>query len=103
MPARQATQGRQLRLTLLAGSDLEDIWRDTFGHGSLEQANRYHRDLVGTMAALARGEKAGHPCLVRDGYFQYAVGSHIVFWRETDVTLDVIRVLHPRMDVGRHL
>nr|WP_323123832.1 hypothetical protein [Burkholderia alba] len=31
------------------------------------------------------------------------VGSHVVFYRATTATLDVIRVLHQRMDVDRHL
>lgn len=98
-----AARGRQVRLTPLAESDLEDIWRYTFAHWSLEQANRYHRDLVATMWALASGDKTGRICTVRDGYLQYAVGSHIVFYREMETTLDVTRVLHQRMDVGRHL
>ncbi|WP_018441892.1 type II toxin-antitoxin system RelE/ParE family toxin [Trinickia symbiotica] len=98
-----AAKGLQLRLTPLAESDLEDIWRYTFEHWSIEQANRYHRDLVATMNALARGEKTGRVCIVREGYLQYAVGSHIVFYRETETTLDVSRVLHQRMDIDRHL
>lgn len=98
-----AASGRKLRLTPLAEDDLEDIWRYTVSHWSLEQANRYHRDLVATMEALARGDKAGRICTVREGYLQYAAGSHIVFYRETEHTLDVTRVLHQRMDVDRHL
>ncbi|WP_239511281.1 type II toxin-antitoxin system RelE/ParE family toxin [Burkholderia sp. JP2-270] len=55
------------------------------------------------MEALARGKKAGRTCIVRDGYFRYAAGSHVVFYRETDDALDVIRALHQRMDIERHL
>ncbi|RQT38490.1 type II toxin-antitoxin system RelE/ParE family toxin [Burkholderia contaminans] len=55
------------------------------------------------MEALARSEKAGRTCIVRDGYFRYAVGSHVVFYRETEYTIDVIRVLHQRMDIEQHL
>ena len=98
-----ATEGRQLRLTPLAEADLEEIWHYTLSHWSLEQADRYHRDLVATMDALARGQKTGHVCTVREGYFKYTVASHVVFYRLTEHTLDVIRVLHQRMDVGRHL
>ncbi|AYZ65187.1 type II toxin-antitoxin system RelE/ParE family toxin [Burkholderia multivorans] len=98
-----AVKGRQLRLTPLAESDLEDIWRYTFEQWSFEQANRYHRDLAATMEALARGDKIGRICTVRDGYYRYAVGSHVVFYRETEYALDVIRILHQRMDVERHL
>ena len=99
MPANN----RVLRLTPLAEADLEDIWRYTFDQWSLEQANQYHNDLVATMQALARGDKSGRVCPVRDGYQQYAAGSHILFYLETARTLDVIRVLHQRMDIDRHL
>ncbi|RQT07478.1 type II toxin-antitoxin system RelE/ParE family toxin [Burkholderia contaminans] len=98
-----AVKGRQLQLTPLAELDLEDIWRYTVWRGSLKQADLYHRDLIGTMEALARGEKVGRTCVVRDGYFRYAVGSHVVFYRETEYTIDVIRVLHQRMDIEQRL
>ncbi|MPV55758.1 plasmid stabilization protein ParE [Burkholderia sp. HI2761] len=89
-----AVKGRQLQLAPLAELDLEDIWRYTVEHGSLEQADHYHRDLIGIMEALARGKKAG---------LRYAVGAHVVFYRETNDTIDVIRVLDQRMDIERHL
>ncbi|WP_126285779.1 type II toxin-antitoxin system RelE/ParE family toxin [Burkholderia stagnalis] len=98
-----AAKGGQLQLTPLAESDLEDIWRYTFVRGSPEQADQYYRDLVATTEALARGDKIGRVCIVRDGYLRYAAGSHVVFYRESAYTLDVIRVLHQRMDVERHL
>ena len=98
-----AVKGRQLQLTPLAELDLEGIWLHTAEHWSLGQADHYHRDLIATMEALARGEKVGRTCVVRDGYFRYAVSSHVVFYRETDYTLDVIRILQQRMDIERHL
>lgn len=98
-----AVKGRQLRLTPLAEADLANIWHYTFEHWSAEQADRYHRDLVTTMEALARGSKAGCICAVRDGYLRYAAAAHVVYYRETESTVDVVRVLHQRMDVERHL
>ncbi|WP_244107151.1 type II toxin-antitoxin system RelE/ParE family toxin [Burkholderia sp. BCC0419] len=65
------------------------MWRYTAERGSPEQAEHYHRDLIGTMEALARGKKTGRICVVRDGYFRYPAGSHVVFYRETDETIDV--------------
>lgn len=99
MPA----ENRELRLRPLAEADLEEIWLYTFKRWSLEQADNYVGDLVTTMERLARGEKIGRVCSVRDKCFQYAVGSHIVFYRVTEVALDVTRILHQRMDVERHL
>ena len=41
---------------------------------------------------------------VRAGYRKAAVGSHILFFRVTDAgLLDVVRILHQRMDISRHL
>jgi toxin ParE1/3/4 len=94
---------RQVQLTPLAETDLEDIWLYTSKRWSREQAEHYHHDLFKTLEALTRGDKIGRPCAARDGYLRYPVGSHVMFYRETDSTLDVIRVLHQRMDVERHL
>ena len=38
------------------------------------------------------------------GYRKAAAGSHILFFRVTDAgLLDVVRILHQRMDISRHL
>jgi plasmid stabilization system protein ParE len=34
---------------------------------------------------------------------KYAVGSHLVFYRETGHDIVIVRILHQRMDVERHL
>jgi len=41
---------------------------------------------------------------VRPGYRKHAVGSHTLYYRiaSADV-IDVVRILHQRMDVDRHL
>lgn len=94
---------REIRLRPLAETDLEEIWHYTFEHWSADQADDYVSDLITTMKHLARGNKVGRACAVREGYFQYATASHIVFYRVTNTALDVVRVLHQRMDVERHL
>ncbi|MDW9232878.1 toxin ParE1 (plasmid) [Burkholderia cepacia] len=96
-------KARTVRLTPLAEADLEDIWIYTFDRWSLEQAERYVGDLVMAFERLARREWVGRPSRAGDVYWRYLVGSHVVFYRETADTLDVIRVLHQRMDVDRHL
>lgn len=40
---------------------------------------------------------------IRAGYRRYAIGSHLVFYVETEDTVDVIRLLHQRLDPSRHL
>ncbi|WP_175836211.1 type II toxin-antitoxin system RelE/ParE family toxin [Burkholderia multivorans] len=97
------TKARMVRLTPLAEADLEDIWSYTFEHWSLEQAEHYVGELAAAFERLARGEWIGRSTRAGEGYRRYIVGSHVVFYRETTEALDVIRVLHQRMDVDRHL
>jgi toxin ParE1/3/4 len=46
------------------------------------------------------GRDCGH---IRDGYRKYASGSHVLFYRLADDGVDIVRILHERMDFGRHL
>lgn len=98
-----AVDVRELRLRPLAEADLEQVWLYTSKHWSREQADKYVKDIILTMELLAGGTKVGRQCMVRDEYFQYAVASHIVFYRVQKQTLEVVRVLHQRMDVERRL
>ena len=86
-----------------AEADLEEIWLYTYRNWSIEQADGYHAAIVDAFDGLATGGKTGRVVDIRDGYFKYAVGSHLVFYRLTERELIVVRVLHQRMDVGRHL
>jgi len=94
---------RSYKLSPLAEADLEEIWFYTFKTWSLEQADTYQVDIVAAFEGLAAGTKVGRPVDIRDGYFKYAVGSHFVFYRQSDSSLDVIRILHQRMDTSAHL
>ena len=91
------------RLSPLARTDLEDIWRYTFKNWSLEQADRYHGTIMTAIRALADGSVSGSRADVREGYFKLSAGSHILFYRIAETDLEIMRILHQRMDVGRHL
>ena len=103
MPARR----HAYRLSPRAQSDLEEIWLHTFKNWSLKQADGYLTAIVDAFEGLAAGEKTGRPVDIREGYFKYPVGSHLVFYRfdeaGAETGLVVVRVLHQRMDVGKHL
>ena len=91
------------RLSRLAVADLERIWSWTARYWSTEQAESYHAGLVAAFEGLGRGRKQGRVVDIRDGYRKYAVGSHLIFYRPSPAGIDVIRILHQRMDVERHL
>lgn len=40
---------------------------------------------------------------LRAGYRRYGVGSHAIFYRLAPDRIEVVRILHQRMDAGRHL
>ena len=95
--------GRTYRLFPLAEADLEEIWLYTFNNWSLEQADKYHASIVAAFEGLAAGVKTGPRVDIREGYLKYAVGSHFVYYRLSDSGIDIVRVLHQKMDVARHL
>lgn len=91
------------RLSPRALADLEDIWSYTAARWSPEQAESYHAAIIAAFEGLAAGRKQGRPVDARAGYLKYPVGSHLVFYRLSEVGIDVMRLLHQRMDVSRHL
>lgn len=52
---------------------------------------------------LAASKRVGQKCDVRDGYFKIPVGAHVIYYRQASDAIEVVRVLHGRMDVNRHL
>jgi len=40
---------------------------------------------------------------IRAGYRKIGVGSHVMYFREREGTLEIVRILHRRMDVARHI
>lgn len=84
--------------------DLEDIWVYTFHTWSLTQADRYHSIIVKEIEFLATHPKSGKDQNhIRAGYRSAKVKSHIIFYRVLETELEVIRILHDRMDIPNRL
>jgi toxin ParE1/3/4 len=95
---------KRYRLSRLAEADLESIWEYSVAHWGVDQAEAYVRDLQRAIEAAAANPRLGRACdEIRPGYFKRAIGSHIVFYRRADQLIDIARILHQRMDFGRHL
>ena len=87
-----------------AQADIDDIWEYTVEHWGLRQAEIYLRLIKEAVEAVAADPKVGRNCDdVRPGYRRYLVGSHVLFYRVTATAVVVVRILHQRMDVERHL
>ena len=95
---------KRYRLSRLAEADIRSIWDYSAEHWGLDQAETYVRDLQSAFEAIAANPRLGRACdEIRPGYFKRATGSHIVFYRLAGQMIDVVRILHQRMDFDRHL
>ena len=84
-------------------ADIEEIWDYTAERWGDDQAERYVGALRRAIEIVAADPKKGRVAdHIRRGYRRYSVGSHVLFFRVVGDNIDVIRVLHQRMDFDRH-
>jgi toxin ParE1/3/4 len=87
-----------------AKSDLSEIWDYTLAEWGVDQAEKYVRDLWEAMQQQACDFSTSIDISdVRSGYRKVISGSHVIFFKLTDDGIDVVRILHQRMDFERHL
>ncbi len=94
----------QIRLSPLARADLDEIWNYTVAQWDERQAEIYLHGLDATMKLLAASPRLGRAINdIREGYFLFPSGSHLLVYRLKPDAIEFLRVLHKRMDVKRHL
>ena len=87
-----------------AQRDIDEIWDYTATRWSIDQAEIYTRQLWQDIAAVAALPTIGRACSeVRDGYYRYPSGSHFLFYRRIHGGVDIVRILHERMDFAQHI
>ena len=92
------------RLTPAAKRDLSSIWDYTQERWDADQAELYVTEIRAAFERIAADPSRGRACdEVRPGYRRYSIGSHLVFYLDRADSVDVIRILHQRMDPTRHL
>ena len=92
-------------LTNKAKSDLKEIAIYTQNTWGKRQRNSYLTLLDQSFYALAEDHLKGCDCSeIRSGYRKYRAGKHIIFYREINLSLiEIVRILHERMDIESHL
>jgi toxin ParE1/3/4 len=81
---------------------MEAVWLYSLQEWGAAQTDRYIDDLTVAFVFLAESPKAGTACEnIRAGYRKYPVIRHVVYYRETDYGIEIVRVLHERMLVAR--
>ena len=84
--------------------DLSEIWDYSLLQWGVGQAEKYVRELWSAMeTAASDSTKSVTVGDVRRGYRKSRSGSHVIFFKATDCGIDVVRILHQRMDFERHL
>jgi toxin ParE1/3/4 len=94
----------QYILSPRAQADLDEIWDYSAAHWGEGQAEAYVRQIQAAIELVAMTPSRGRPCEeIRHGYSKFTVGSHVLFYRLADDGIDVVRILHQRMDFDRRL
>ena len=94
----------EYRLAPTAERDMEQIWRTTVTVWGIDQADRYTDKLIATFEKLAGAPDRAHACdHIRIGYRRRNVERHAIYFRKTATGIDIMRILHDRMDASRHL
>ena len=94
---------KRLAFSPAAIADLNEIWDYSADHWGPDRADLYINEIRDACNSIALGQKHGRHVDARPGYLRISAGSHVVYYQARGDVMNVIRVLHSRMDVDRHL
>ncbi len=94
----------QISLTHAAEQDLIDIYLYGVAEFGAKQADRYADELAAKLALIADNPSFGaNYAFVQTGLRRAEFSAHAIYDRQAGAGVLVLRILHGRMDVGRHL
>lgn len=92
------------RLTPTAKSDLTDIWNYTVETWGEKQAENYLQDIEDKLNQLGVNPELGKQRPeIAPGYYAFPVRKHIIFYLISENHIDIIGILHGRMDIDKNL
>lgn len=95
---------RVLTFSNLAVRDLDEIWDFTADRWDVDQADYYLLHLDSVCQSIAQGKAVARSAEdIHPGNRKVAAGSHVVFFKEDEFEVEIIRILHGRMDLSSHL
>ncbi len=95
-----------IKISKQASNDLEEIWLYTLENWSKTQADRYIKLILNEIDLIAENPTSGKDySKIRKGYFCSSIKSHLVFYKinQKKQEIQVIRILHQRMDIETRL
>ncbi|MCK9403634.1 MAG: type II toxin-antitoxin system RelE/ParE family toxin [Chitinophagaceae bacterium] len=76
------------------------MWLYTVEKWSVEQADRYYTLIFDEIAYICENENAGKSIeYVRKGYRASKVKFHLIFYKISNDEIEIVRILHERMDI----
>ena len=91
------------KLTLLAETDLENIFDYTIDRWGEKQATDYTNKLFKRFEQLADNPSLGKKRdEIYEGYFSYFEGSHTIFFRLKGRDIEIIGIPHQNEDIELH-
>jgi len=94
----------EYRLSPKARDDMESIWLYTFSQWGHEHTEKYIDDLATAFDLLTTNPRLGKSCdNIRPGYRKHPTLRHVIYYREADYGIEIIRVLHDHQLAARHL
>ncbi len=92
------------RIRALAQADLESIWLYTVEQWGITQADKYLEALIQRFEWLVENPSLGKPRDdVKQGYFCFPEGMHLVFYILVNDQVEIIGVPHKSMDIIEYL
>lgn len=93
------------RISKEALDDLNNIWIYTYNKWSKEQADKYFNSIIEEIELIANNFMIGKSInQIRKNYRITKIKSHLIFYKKEDQkTVEIIRILHQRMDLKKHL
>jgi|TARA_R110000744_G_C19138937_1_gene537989 toxin ParE1/3/4 len=95
----------RFRISKQATNDLNDIWIYTLRKWSKDQADRYYNLIIEEIEFVADNFMTGKSMeQTRKGYRVTKIKSHLIFYKKAeDDIVEIIRILHQRMDIKKRL
>ena len=92
-------------LTNSAVNDLSEIWNYTFEMWSEKQADKFYLLIIETFKELSKSPAIGKNYTeISSEILGFGIGKHIIFYRQIKSNeIEVIRILHGRMDLKMRL
>ena len=90
------------RLSNKAIEDLDSIWLYTLSTWSEQQADNYYNDLIDACKEICDSTiNADREYVeIQKGLWCHHCRKHLIFYKySSDNTIDIIRILHERMDI----